>query len=105
MSSKHAAKMKAAQSKAEGEKGEKDGDKDDKEDEAVPPIAPLPPEELFPLVEPDDMNLISDYLYLTLEQMQPCRLTEADKVGCYKARKVGFPGLGKQSYWFRLSAI
>mmetsp|Transcript_6015 Transcript_6015/g.8513 ORF Transcript_6015/g.8513 Transcript_6015/m.8513 type:complete len:1159 (+) Transcript_6015:162-3638(+) len=50
-------------------------------------------EEMYPLVIPDDKPLISDYLYLTLEQMQPCRLMEADKVGCYKGRKVGFPGL------------
>jgi len=93
LTSKHAAKMKAAQSKAEGdvEAETKDAEKD--EDEAVPPVANLPPEEMFPLVEPDDINLISDYLYLTLEQMQPCLLMDADKVGCYKSRRVGFPGL------------
>lgn len=60
---------------------------------AIQPIAHLPPEELYPLVLPEDKDLISDYLYLTLEQMQPCNLMEADKVGCYKGRKVGFPGL------------
>jgi hypothetical protein len=49
--------------------------------------------EIYPLVLPEDKHLISDYLYLTLEQMQPCHLMEADRVGCYKGRKVGFPGL------------
>jgi hypothetical protein len=89
LTSKHAAKMREAKSRAE--KGEKPDGKE--ENKPLPPIEPLPPEELFPLVEPDDINLISDYLYLTLEQMQPCRLSEADKVGCYKGRKVGCPGL------------
>ena len=46
-----------------------------------------------PLFFPEDKPLISDYLYLTLEQMSPCVLMEADRVGSYKTRKVGFPGL------------
>lgn len=54
---------------------------------------PPPPVDTRPLVFPDDEALISDYLYLTLEQMSPCLLMEADRVGCYKTRKVGFPGL------------
>jgi hypothetical protein len=54
---------------------------------------PHPPVDSRPLVFPEDEPLISDYLYLTLEQMSPCLLMEADRVGCYKARKVGFPGL------------
>jgi hypothetical protein len=45
-----------------------------------------------PLVFPEDKDLISDCLFLTLEQMSPCVLMEADRVGCYKGRKVGFPG-------------
>ena len=94
VTSKNAAKMKAAQAKKEdAEKGEKKEETKEGDDAAVPPVQNLPPEELFPLVEPDDKNLISDYLYLTLEQMQPCLLMEADKVGCYKSRRVGFPGL------------
>jgi hypothetical protein len=59
------------------------------EEEYVPP----PPVDDRPLVFPEDEDLISDYLYLTLEQMSPCVLMEADRVGCYKGRKVGFPGL------------
>jgi hypothetical protein len=55
-----------------------------------PPVALLDDR---PLVFPEDKPLISDYLYLTLEQMSPCLLMEADRVGCYKTRKVGFPGL------------
>jgi len=49
--------------------------------------------EPYPLVEPSDRPLISDYLYLALEQMQPCNLMDADRVGCYKGRRLGFPGL------------
>eukprot|EP00977_Amphora_coffeiformis_P011399 scaffold2760_cov167-Amphora_coffeaeformis.AAC.13 len=54
---------------------------------------PQPPPDARPLVFPNDKNLISDYLYLTLEQMAPCNLMEADRVGCYKNRDIGFPGL------------
>lgn len=57
--------------------------------EAPPP----PPIDARPLVFPEDKSLISDYLYLTLEQMAVTTLMEADRVGCYKTRRVGFPGL------------
>lgn len=67
----------------------KDASKEEEEEEQVE----IPPVEPYPLVVEEDKPLISDYLYLTLEQMQPCNLMEADKVGCYKGRKVGFPGL------------
>ena len=59
-------------------------------DEQRQPAAPV---DTRPLVFPEDQDLISDYLYLTLEQMSPCVLMEADRVGCYKTRQVGFPGL------------
>jgi hypothetical protein len=70
-----------------------------KKEEPPPPelpeeeMGPLPVVDDRPLVFPEDKDLISDYLYLTLEQMSPCVLMEADRVGCYKGRKVGFPGL------------
>lgn len=54
---------------------------------------PIPEVDPRPLVFEEDKSLISDFLYLTLEQMSPCKLMEADRVGCYKTRKVGFPGL------------
>lgn len=54
---------------------------------------PVPVVDNRPLVFENDRSLISDYLFLTLEQMAPCTLMEADRVGCYKTRKVGFPGL------------
>jgi hypothetical protein len=54
---------------------------------------PQPPPDARPLVFPNDKPLISDYLYLTLEQMAPCNLMEADRVGCYKNRDINFPGL------------
>lgn len=63
------------------------------EPEPEPEEPPPPPVDTRPLVFPEDKSLISDYLYLTLEQMSPCVLMEADRVGCYKTRKVGFPGL------------
>jgi hypothetical protein len=49
-------------------------------------------ENSYPLVTPEDAPLISDYLFLTMEQMEPCKLMKADRVGCYKSRPVGFPG-------------
>ena len=49
--------------------------------------------ESYPLVLPEDKPLISDYLYLALEQMQPANLLTSDRVGCYKGRRTGFPGL------------
>eukprot|EP00523_Entomoneis_sp_CCMP467_P002489 CAMPEP_0168763296 /NCGR_PEP_ID=MMETSP0724-20121128/24284_1 /TAXON_ID=265536 /ORGANISM="Amphiprora sp., Strain CCMP467" /LENGTH=1085 /DNA_ID=CAMNT_0008812483 /DNA_START=241 /DNA_END=3498 /DNA_ORIENTATION=- len=52
-----------------------------------------PPLDARPLVYPEDKPLIADYLYLTLEQFAPCTLMEADRVGCYKDREVGFPGI------------
>jgi hypothetical protein len=54
---------------------------------------PPPPVDSRPIVFPEDQALITDYLYLTLEQMAPCVLMEADRVGCYKTRQVGFPGI------------
>jgi hypothetical protein len=55
--------------------------------------APAQPVDNRPVVFPEDQALITDYLYLTLEQMAPCVLMEADRVGCYKTRQVGFPGI------------
>lgn len=63
------------------------------EPEPEPEKPPLPPIDTRPLVFPEDKPLISDYLYLTLEQMAATTLMEADRVGCYKTRRVGFPGL------------
>lgn len=72
---------------------EEEVDDDEGTDTDTPAIIDDDPVEHYPLVEPEDMALISDYLYLTLEQMSPCNLMEADKVGCYKGRRVGFRGL------------
>lgn len=46
-----------------------------------------------PLVTPEDKPLVQDYLYVAYQQMAACTLTEADKAGAYKKRKVGFPGI------------
>lgn len=69
-----------------------------KKEESPPPVPeefdePPPIIDDRPIVFPEDKSLISDYLYVTLEQMAPCVLMECDRVGCYKGRKVGFPGL------------
>lgn len=47
------------------------------------------------LLFPQDKDLLSDYLFLMLQQMQPCNLTETDRDGHYhyKSRPIGFPGL------------
>lgn len=83
VNSKEGRKKKEAQKKSEPDPPPQE------EEEQEPP----PPVDDRPLVFPEDQDLISDYLYLTLEQMSPCVLMEADRVGCYKGRKVGFPGL------------
>jgi hypothetical protein len=72
---------------------EEEEEKRTETEEHVPTEKAPPPVDARPLVFPDDKPLISDYLYLTLEQMAPCTLMEADRVGCYKTRKVGFSGL------------
>lgn len=45
------------------------------------------------LVEMQDKDLVPDYLFLAMAQMKPCQLTDADRVGCYKEREVGFLGM------------
>ena len=55
--------------------------------------APSDDVEIYPLVTPDEKHLVADYLFLALEQMQPCNLMDSDRVGCYKGRRTGFPGL------------
>jgi hypothetical protein len=72
---------------------EKVGKEDDVAPEAALNTPDVAPEDLYPLVLPEDKELISDLLYLTLEQVQPCLLIEADRVGSYKKREVGCRGL------------
>ena len=48
------------------------------------------------LVVPEDKDLVTDYLYLLMEQMQTCRFTEEDRTGGrskIKNNEVGFPGM------------
>ena len=47
----------------------------------------------YPLVLEEDSPLISDFLYLTMQQMEPCKMMGPDRVGCYKGRPIGFRGL------------
>lgn len=45
------------------------------------------------LVYPKDRDLVPDALYLAMAQMKLCKLTQADRVGCYKSREIGFVGM------------
>eukprot|EP00540_Astrosyne_radiata_P021241 CAMPEP_0116836174 /NCGR_PEP_ID=MMETSP0418-20121206/7947_1 /TAXON_ID=1158023 /ORGANISM="Astrosyne radiata, Strain 13vi08-1A" /LENGTH=315 /DNA_ID=CAMNT_0004465909 /DNA_START=51 /DNA_END=998 /DNA_ORIENTATION=- len=45
------------------------------------------------LVFASDRDLVPDPLFVAMAQMKPCALTEADRVGCYKSREIGFTGM------------
>jgi hypothetical protein len=48
------------------------------------------------VVRPEDKDLVTDYLYLLMEQMQTCQFTEEDRTGGrskIKDNEVGFPGM------------
>jgi hypothetical protein len=45
------------------------------------------------LVSIHDRELVPDYLLVALAQMMPCQLTDADKIGCYRKRELGFTGM------------
>jgi hypothetical protein len=49
-----------------------------------------------PVVEPGDRALVTDYLFLLLDQMETCSFTEEDRAGGrskVKSCPVGFPGM------------
>jgi hypothetical protein len=49
-----------------------------------------------PVVEPEDKDLVTDYLYLLLNQMQVCYFADEDRTGSrskVKTFDIGFPGL------------
>lgn len=45
------------------------------------------------LVFMKDRDLVPDALFVAMAQMKPCKLTQADRVGCYKSRDIGFIGM------------
>ena len=45
------------------------------------------------IVTENEKGLIADYLFLAMQQMERCVLSEYDKIGCYRVRDLGFPGL------------
>jgi hypothetical protein len=45
------------------------------------------------LVLMKDRGLVPDALFVSMLQMKPCQLTQADRVGCYKSRDLGFIGM------------
>lgn len=50
----------------------------------------------LPVVDEKDHELVTDYLYLLIEQMETCRFTEEDRTGGrskIKDNEVGFPGM------------
>lgn len=58
---------------------------------------PIPPLKVLrddsKLVFMKDRDLVPDSLFVAMAQMKPCRLTQADRVGCYKSRDLGFVGM------------
>ncbi|KAL3943163.1 MAG: hypothetical protein SGBAC_002765 [Bacillariaceae sp.] len=40
-----------------------------------------------------DRDLVPDALFVAMAQMKPCKLTQADRVGCYKSRELDFVGM------------
>jgi len=46
-----------------------------------------------PLVFDDEKPLIADYLFAVMQQMRRVVLRESDRIGCYRLREKGFPGL------------
>ena len=56
----------------------------------------VPQHKPIPIVKSDDKDLVTDYLFLLMEQMQTCRFTEEDRTGGrskIKDNEVGFPGM------------
>jgi hypothetical protein len=45
------------------------------------------------LVFMKDRDLVPDALFVAMAQMKSCKLTQADRVGCYKNRELGFLGM------------
>jgi hypothetical protein len=45
------------------------------------------------LVLAKDRDLVPDALFVAMAQMTPCKLSQADRVGCYKTREIGFVGM------------
>mmetsp|Transcript_12154 Transcript_12154/g.35253 ORF Transcript_12154/g.35253 Transcript_12154/m.35253 type:complete len:341 (-) Transcript_12154:126-1148(-) len=45
------------------------------------------------LVVEKDRDLVPDALFVAMAQMKPCKLKQADRVGCYKSREIGFVGM------------
>lgn len=45
------------------------------------------------LVLMKDRDLVPDALFVAMAQMKVCHLTQADRVGCYKSRELGFTGM------------
>lgn len=55
-----------------------------------------PEESRFPVVAPEDSELVTEYLFMLLDQMETCRFTEEDRAGGRSKVKdcpVGFPGM------------
>jgi hypothetical protein len=64
-------------------------------DENAPGMTEMPWEMLLgdsKLVFLKDRDLVPDSLFVAMAQMKRCHLTDADRVGCYKSRELGFTG-------------
>jgi hypothetical protein len=45
------------------------------------------------LVDVNDNSFIPDYIFLSMAQLQPCYVTNNDRIGTYKNRDLGFKGM------------
>lgn len=62
----------------------------------IEPVLSLPEAPSRPVVREEDQGLVTDYLYLLLDQMETCQFTESDREGGRSKVKdcpVGFPGM------------
>ena len=45
------------------------------------------------LVRPDDKNIATDYIFILMSQLRPCRLSPSDRIGYRNGLSLGMPGL------------
>jgi len=60
------------------------------------PIVPKDEFQSTPVIQEEDRELVTEYLFCLLEQMETCRFTEKDRTGGRsksKDKEVGFPGM------------
>jgi hypothetical protein len=67
-----------------------------KQDDEDPYVLDLPWDDLVAdstLTSPDFRGVVADVDFAVIAQMKPCVLEHEDRVGLYKTRDIGFPGI------------